>query len=170
MENKDTKQFYLFVKGEKVAVSEEVYRAYVRADDSAARSQRRNSKCLVKGERKGLVRCKRNCEECPYYSAGNKLLGGVLSLDGLIEEGYEEVADTDIENDLIVNEEKEKMLNALPKAIASLNERQQYIVKAIYFQGKTQLELSQELKVSQVAIFNILGRAKAKLKKFLENF
>lgn len=170
MENKDTKQFYLFVKGEKVAVSEEVYRAYVRADDSAARSQRRNSKCLVKGERKGLVRCKGNCEECPYYSAGNKLLGGVLSLDGLIEEGYEEVADTDIENELIANEEKEKMLTALPKAIASLKKKQQYIVKAIYFQGKSQKEVANELGVFQSTVSETLNCAVAKLKKFLKNF
>ena len=170
MENKDTKQFYLFVKGEKVAVSEEVYRAYVRADYSAARSQRRNSKCLVKGERKGLVRCKRNCEECPYYSAGNKLLGGVLSLDGLIEEGYEEVADTDIENDLIVNEENDTKSKALYSAMEKLTKRQRYIIREIYFNGKSQAELCRIFNMEKSAMSKTVSRALKTLRKFLEKF
>lgn len=170
MENKDTKQFYLFVKGEKVAVSEEVYRAYVRADDSAARSQRRNSKCLVKGERKGLVRCKGNCEECPYYSAGNKLLGGVLSLDWLIEEGYEEVADTDIENDLIVNEENNTKSKALYSAMEKLTKRQRYIIREIYFNGKSQAELCRIFNMEKSAMSKTVSRALKTLRKFLEKF
>ena len=170
MENKDTKQFYLFVKGEKVAVSEEVYRAYVRADDSAARSQKRNSKCLVKGERKGLVRCKRNCEECPYYSAGNKLLGGVLSLDGLIEEGYEEVADTDIENELIANEENDTKSKALYSAMEKLTKRQRYIIREIYFNGKSQAELCRIFNMEKSAMSKTVSRALKSLRKFLEKF
>ena len=120
METKEQKQYYITVKGQKVPVSEEVYRAYVRPVEASEREERRNSKCLVKGERSGLVRCKEDCSKCPYHMAGNKLLGGKLSLDGLIDQGYEESSGEDIESEVIERQEKNKRTEALHKAIARL--------------------------------------------------
>ena len=85
----ENKQFYIRVNGQEVEVTEEVYRAYVRPVSALRRRERRESRCLVKGRRYGLVRCKADCGKCPYYSAGNKLRGGVLSLDALREAGYD---------------------------------------------------------------------------------
>lgn len=66
METKEQKEFYVTVNGQKVEVSEEVYRAYVRPVRAQQRTEKRNRRCKVKGARLGLVRCKGNCSECEY--------------------------------------------------------------------------------------------------------
>ena len=170
METKEQKQYYITVKGQKVPVSEEVYRAYVRPVEASEREERRNSKCLVKGERSGLVRCKEDCSKCPYYMAGNKLLGGKLSLDGLIDQGYEESSGEDIESEVIERQEKNKRTEALHKAIARLTKQQKKVIEEIFFNEKTQCVLAEELGVSQQAVSRVLKQAISKLKKFLENF
>lgn len=164
----ENKQFYIKVNGQKVPVSEEVYRAYVRPITSSQRTARRNSKCLVKGKRSGLVRCKNDCSKCPYYSAGNKLLGGVLSLDALKDDGKEEAATSDIERDLIEFEENNQRIAALHRAIEKLNERQQYIVREIYFYGKSQKEVCEVLGIDKTSMSKALSRALASLKKILK--
>ena len=55
METKEQKKFYVTVNGQKVEVSEEVYRAYVRPMNASERKERREARCMVKGKRKGLV-------------------------------------------------------------------------------------------------------------------
>ena len=83
------KEFYIVIKGEKVVVSEEVYRAYVRPIRNAQRKERREWKCRVMGEKGHLVRCKKKCGECEYAKDGNKATGNILSLDKLLEKGVE---------------------------------------------------------------------------------
>lgn len=164
----ENKQFYIKVNGQKVPVSEEVYRAYVRPITSSQRTARRNSKCLVKGKRSGLVRCKNDCSKCPYYSAGNKLLGGVLSLDVLKDDGKEEAATSDIEHDLIEFEENNQRIAALHRAIEKLNERQQYIVREIFFKGKTQEEVRQKIGISKSSMSEAYHCILRLLKNFLQ--
>ena len=53
METKEQKQYYITVKGQKVPVSEEVYRAYVRPVRAQQRAMRRNWRCVLKAD-KGL--------------------------------------------------------------------------------------------------------------------
>lgn len=166
----ENKQFYIKVNGQKVPVSEEVYRAYVRPITSSQRAARRNSKCLVKGVRSGLVRCKKDCSECPYYSAGNKLLGGVLSLDVLKDDGREEAAISDIERDLIECEEDNQRIDALYRAIEHLTEQQKLVIEELFFNGRTQQKVAEQLGISQQAVSNILNRALATLKKNLKKF
>lgn len=164
----ENKQFYLKVNGRKVEVSEAVYRAYVRPITAFQRRERRESRCLVKGERYGLVRCKGDCDKCPYYSAGNKLQGGVLSLDALFEAGHDEAADADIEVELSDREEKENKAAALHRAIAQLNERQRQMVKMIYFEGKTQEEVAEYYGIGKQAVSNAMQRIYAALKRHLQ--
>ena len=164
----ENRQFYIKVNGQNVPVSEEVYRAYVRPITSSQRTARRNSKCLVKGKRSGLVRCKNDCSKCPYYSAGNKLLGGILSLDVLRDDGKEEAATSDIERDLIEFEENNQRIAALYRAIEKLNERQQYIVREIYLYGKSQKEVCEVLGIDKTSMSKALSRALASLKKILK--
>ena len=168
MENKETKQYYIKVNGQRVEVTEEVYRAYVRPVNASQRAARRNGKCLVKGKRSGLVRCTKDCSQCHYYMAGNKMLGGVLSLDTLGADGYEEQSPTDIEGDLIEQEEKVLQTAALYKAIGKLNERQQYIVREIYYKGKTCEEVARILGVDGSAVRHALQRILAALRKNFE--
>ena len=48
----EKKEFYITIKGKKVEVSEEVYRAYVRPIRAEQRQKRRNWKCQVKGKKR----------------------------------------------------------------------------------------------------------------------
>ena len=54
MGTKEQKQYYVIVNGQKVEVTEEVYRAYVRPVRAQQRTEKRNKRCKVKGERFGL--------------------------------------------------------------------------------------------------------------------
>ena len=90
---------------------------------------------MVKGKRKGLVRCREDCFQCPYYLAGNRLQGGVLSLDVFAEDGHEEASDLDLERDVIENEDAERENTALHRAVSMLNERQQYLICEIFFKA-----------------------------------
>lgn len=164
----ENKQFYIKVNGQKVGVTEEVYRAYVRPVTALQRRKRRESRCLVKGRRYGLVRCKEDCGKCPYYSAGNKLQGGVLSLDALRDAGYDEVSDEDVEGGLLEREETIGKAAALHKAIEKLNERQRYIIREIYFGGKTQKELCELLGIDKTSMSKAVSRALASLKKHMQ--
>lgn len=70
METKEQKQYYVIVNGQKVEVTEEVYRAYVRPVRAQQRTEKRNKRCKVKGERFGLVRCNGDCSKCEYAKSG----------------------------------------------------------------------------------------------------
>lgn len=168
METKEQKKFYVTVNGQKVEVGEEVYRAYVRPMNASGRKERREARCMVKGKRKGLVRCREDCFQCPYYLAGNRLQGGVLSLDVFAEDGYEEASDLDLEREVIENEEAEREKTALHRAVSMLNERQQYLIKALYFNGKTQGEIAVETGATKQAVSNAVRRALTSLKKILK--
>lgn len=164
----ENKQFYIKVNGQKVPVSEEVYRAYVRPVNARKRAELRNNKCQVRGERSGLVRCREDCSECPYFIKGNKRRGSVLSLDGLIENGHEEAAHTDMERELIEHEENTQQVIALHNAIEQLTERQRKMVHMIFFEGKTQDELAAYYGVKKQAVSNAMQRIYATLKRKLE--
>lgn len=170
METKEQKQYYITVKGQKVPVSEEVYRAYVRPVRAQQRAEKRKRRCKVKGERFGLVRCNDNCKNCPYALDGKSTIGMEQSLESLLESGFEFTSELDLEADLLAAEEKEEQTKRLQSAIACLTERQQYLIREIYFNGKTQCVLAKELGVSQQAISRVLRQAMSKLKRFLENF
>ena len=67
----ENKKFYVTIKGEKIEVTEEVYRAYVRPIRKEQRQKRRDWKCRVVGPKGNLIRCPNKCEECPYAKAGS---------------------------------------------------------------------------------------------------
>lgn len=162
----ENKEFYLIVKGEKVIVSEEVYRAYVRPIRAEQRRERRKWRCKVFGEKGNLVRCKRNCAECEYANAGKNATGNALSLDGIKDAGIEiENRELDVEADYIETEAARDRQERLHKAIGELNPRQQEIVKLFYFDRKTQQEIADLYGVSQQAIVNALKKILARLKK-----
>ena len=168
METKEQKKFYVTVNGQKVEVSEEVYRAYVRPVRAQQRTEKRNRRCKVKGARLGLVRCKGNCSECEYAKSG-KTFGGVeQSLESLFEAGFEVASELDLEADLLAAEERNEQMEKLHSAIACLTERQQYLIREIYFNGRTQGEIVAETGAAKQAVSNAVRRALASLKKILK--
>ena len=168
METKELKKFYVTVNGQKVEVSEEVYRAYVRPVRAQQRTEKRNRRCKVKGARLGLVRCKGNCSECEYAKSG-KTFGGVeQSLESLFEAGFEVASELDLEADLLAAEERNEQMEKLHSAIAFLTERQQYLIREIYFNGRTQGEIAAAMGATKQAVSNAVRRALASLKKILK--
>ncbi len=164
MDNKD-KKFYLTIKGQKVEVSEKIYREYVRPVWSEQRRERRSWRCRVKGEKGKLIRCIKDCNQCPYFLVGNNAQGNNLSLEWLNEEGLDfEDNSFDIEQNYIDSEEKQQLYNA----IAQLTPRQQEIVRMIYFEDKSQEEIRKSLGISKSSMSEAVQRIYATLRKILE--
>ena len=134
----DNKTFYLFVKGQKVEVSEEIYRAYVQP------------------ERKQRMR---------EYRAKNKIV--VSSIEGLEEKGFE-VADEsqDFLTSLIDLEEENERKTLLVKALSCLKEQDKQIVQLYFYDNKTQDEIADILGVSRQHISKKIKQILEKLKQF----
>ena len=170
METKEQKQYYVTVNGQKVEVTEEVYRAYVRPVRAQQRTEKRNKRCKVKGERFGLVRCTGDCSKCEYAKSGKALGGAEQSLEELAESGFELPSESDMEADLLTVEEREERAEKLRSAIARLSERQRFILQEVFFRNQTQKEVASQLKISQQAVSKTLKNAIQNLKKYFGIF
>lgn len=145
----ENKEFYLVIKGEKVIVSEEVYRAYKSSDRAERKRKQRMWRCRIKRE-KGInnqwKRCQGNCEECQFKQ--QKMSD--VSLDALKEEGFDGVDESlDVEANFIAREERKEMYQKLKQAISSLKPVQREIIKMIYVEGKSQKEVAKELGIAE---------------------
>lgn len=135
----EEKTYYLYVKGQKVEVSEEVYRAYVQP------------------ERKQRMR---------DYRAKEKI--SITSIEALSEKGFElEDTTQDFESALIEDEERSEELSKLHAAIEQLSERDRRVVQLYYFEGKTQQEIAVILGIAKSTMSELLPRILLRLKKFL---
>ena len=162
----EKKEFYIVIKGEKVTVSEEVYRAYIRPLRAERLRKLRAWKCQVKGKKGNLVRCQEDCSKCPYALAGNNATGNTLSLDEFKEDGVEIVdRSVDLEISYIENEEWTSNQKRLHKAILQLTPRQQEMVQMIYYEGKTEQEIADKYGITQQAVHNALKKILSRLKK-----
>ena len=165
----ENKEFYVVIQGQKVFVSEEVYRAYVRPIRKEQRRKRRTWKCQVKGKKGNLVRCKKDCSKCEFALSGHNATGNVLSLDVFIEDGVEILdRDFDLERMYIEKEDGTSCRAEIWKAISELTPRQQEIVRMVYFEGKTREEVARFYGVDGSAIRHAMQRIYATLKKILE--
>ncbi len=134
----ESKTFYLYVKGQKVEVSEEVYRAYVQPE----RKQRKRD-----------------------YRAKDKV--SVTSIEVLSEKGFELEDETqDFESALIENEDHAEELSKLHAAIEQLSERDRQIVKLYFFERKTQQEIADIFGITRQAVQKQLGKILVRLKNF----
>lgn len=169
MENKD-KSFTLKIGGKEIEVSEEIYRAYIRPVRSEQRQKRREWKCVLMSEKgRHYVRCKKQCESCPYYISGQAARGNKVSLDKLMEAGADYADEHgDMEKDHIDRETKKEKYTALYKAIRQLRPRQQEMVRMIYFEGISQEDAANKLGIAQASVSITLNRAIENLKKIMK--
>ena len=138
----ENKTYYLYVKGQRVEVSEQIYRAYVQP------------------ERKQRMR---------EYRAKEKI--SVTSIEALSEKGFEpEDGTQDFESALIESEEQSEELTKLHAAIVHLSERDRQIIQLYYFDGKTQQEIAALFGISQQALQKSLVRISIRLKNFFLTF
>ena len=89
-------------------------------------------------------------------------------MESLLESGFETPSGIDLEADLLAAEEREEQAKRLQSAIACLTERQQYLIREIYFNGKTQKEIAVEMGIAKQTVSDAVRRALTSLKKILQ--
>ena len=146
----ESKERFIKINGEQVAVSEEVYREYMRPVWAESKRRERGRRCRVDNG----VRCTNDCKLC-----GRQRTGRALSLDWFVEDGLEIADPIDIEDALAEAE----LRQALREAVASLPEDERRIIR-IAFQGKTEREAAEEVGLAKSTFTrkrdNIVGKLK----------
>jgi RNA polymerase sigma factor (sigma-70 family) len=149
----DTKQRFISIHGENIAVSEEVYLAYKRPIWAEQKRRDREGRCQdIKG-----VRCAEDCKLCD-----KQRMGKPMSLDKLIEDGLEYADPNDID-ETVTNDE---LRRALRKAVAELPEDEKRIIN-IAFQGKPERETAVKIGLSRNTFTYKRDRIVDKLKNTL---
>lgn len=149
--------FYIVVNGEKVYVTEEVYRAYVRPVRNEQRNEKRWSRCMIGGKR-----CLEDCSKCSHFKTGK-----FLSLDALMEEdGMDFQDENSITEDLIM---QKLLINALYKAVGRLPEKERTAV-ILYSRKATESQIGKKIGMSQQGAGKLLKRVWKKLEKELKDY
>ena len=141
------KEYYVFVKGKKVIVTEEVYKAYKQPVWKEERAIRRKWKCR---DAHG-VRCKRECSECQIGRLGYGAMGNDLSIERMIEDEDPEFATVpDIADIMIIKDE----LSGIWEEIDKMSATSQELIKLIT-EGYSQRECAEILGVDKEQIGRI---------------
>ena len=120
--NEETKNYFITLKDVEIPVTEEVYRAYYRPVWAAIKRKEREKRC----RNADGSRCTEDCDQCDREPDG-----GFLSLDKLIDEGYE-TADSDAVDDIVM----EKMLiDELYAALDELSDDERNLVSRLLGMG-----------------------------------
>lgn len=167
MAENNTKQFYLTIKGQKITVSEEVYRACVRPVRAEQRQLRRKSKCLVLSEKGHLVRCTKDCNGCPHRMNSNYKSANDLSLEWFLDDGYEMPEPIGLEERVIEKDDRFEELVKLYTAISKLSKRNRMLIQLYYFEGKTHKEIAEAFGVTRQAIQKQIAKILEFMKKIL---
>ena len=169
MKYREQKEFYLMIKGQKVIVSEEVYRAYVQPIRAEQQKRKRERRCILEkvvNGKKIQFRCKGKCSACEKHFEENKNINIAVSFDELVSNGFDmSDATIDLQEDYIRKESAAELYELIQK----LSPHQQEIIKAVYFDGESQQNVANRKGTTRRAVNNSLVRALATLKKFLEN-
>ena len=167
MEEKD-KRYYVTVKGERIPVTEEVYRAFVRPLRAEQRARRRNFRCVVFSKKRGhFVRCREKCESCHRYLSGQDATGNMLSLDALSEDLADFADLFDTEAYLSEREERAERADRLRAAIGRLTSRQQDMVRMVFFEEKSQEEVAKFYGIDGSSVRHAMKRVYRALQKIL---
>lgn len=149
--------FYIVVNGEKVYVTEEVYRAYVRPVRNEQRNEKRWSRCMIGGKR-----CLEDCSKCSHFKTGK-----FLSLDALMEEdGMDFQDENSITEDLIM---QKLLIRALYESIGKLPEKERTAV-LLYGDKATESQIGDAIGMSQQGAGKLLKRVWKKLEKELKDY
>lgn len=169
MKDREQKEFYLMIKGQKVIVSEEVYRAYVQPIRAEQQKRKRERRCILEkvvNGKKIQFRCKGKCSACEKHFEENKNINIAVSFDELVSNGFDmSDATIDLQEDYIRKESAAE----LSRLIQKLSFNQQEIIKAVYFDGESQQNVANRMGITRKAVNNSLVRTLATLKKFLKN-
>ena len=133
------KEYYLYVKGEAIPISEEVYKAYWKITE--------HEKYLQK-------------KDCKY---------GVIPFSSLDHDGHfvDNIIDEKIDLEKIV--EVKMRIEELHKALATLTKEERELMEAIFYREESLRSISRKEKVTHQAIGQRRDQILEKLRKILED-
>lgn len=175
MENNNDKTYYLTVRNtltgkyEKVFVSEEVYRTHTSFRDAEKKRMQRMMRCTVPNENGKPVRCKEDCSKCEALRLGLIEKPTPLSIEGLIEQGFDIPDPNNDFEDRILERRDEEEKERLYKAIGQLTPRQQQLIRLTYYEGLSHDQIAEREGITRRAVSYAVERAENALKRFLKN-
>ena len=135
---KEKKEFYLYVNGQKVKVSEEIYKVYWR--------EREHEKYLEQVDRKNHLLFFSSLDHDGHY------------VDNIVDESV----------DVAKIVETQMMIESLRYAISKLNDEERDIIERLYFYDETLSSIARKKKVSYQAVQWRKNSILKKLKLLLE--
>ena len=125
------------------------------------------SRCMVPGKRKAFVRCRdtNKCSACPYGVTPETRQAAVVSLDGLIESGWDPTPVESVEHTVLAKIEREE-IRAL---MCAEDWRIAEAYEARTFLGDPVKTIAAELGLSEPRVYQMLSRAKQIVKEYRED-
>lgn len=143
------KNFYLYIDGQPVEVSEEVYREYKRAEEKERYFMRRLKKGRFVVDAEGQT-----VDYIPSREA---------SYEQLMEADWKFSAPGESMDDMMI---KAQLLETLDKALCSLTVEERELIQEIFYLEKSEREVSTAYHLTQAAIHKRKKKILEKLKKF----
>ena len=132
------KEFYLYVNGQKVKVSEEIYKVYWR--------EREHEKYLEQVDRKNHLLFFSSLDHDGHY------------VDNIVDESV----------DVAKMVETQMMIESLRYAISKLNDEERDIIERLYFNDETLRSVAKLKSITHPALMKRRNKILEKLKKFIE--
>ena len=133
------KEFYLYVNGQKVKVSEEIYKVYWR--------EREHEKYLEQVDRKNHLLFFSSLDHDGHY------------VDNIVDESV----------DVAKIVETQMMIESLRYAISKLNDEERDIIERLYFNDETLRSVARLKSITHPALIKRRNKILEKLKKFIED-
>ena len=126
-----------------------------------------STRCMVPGQRKAFIRCKdtNKCSECPYGRTPETKQASLVSLDGLVEDGYEPETADSVEQQAVAKMEYAEIrarMDAEDPRIARA-------LEAKVLLGDPVTKIAGDLGVSEPWVYQLIKRAKEIGKKYRMN-
>lgn len=148
MEKRD---FYLYIDGQPIPVSEEVYREYCRAEDK--------ERYFMGRLKKGHTKVNPDTQEAHYIPSRE------LSYEQLVEQDWQFAAPDDSVEDKAV---RAAMLEKLEAVLHSLSAEELAFLEELFYLEKTEREVAGMYDVSQNTVHYRKNRLLDKLRKMME--
>lgn len=126
-----------------------------------------STRCMVPGQRKSFVRCKdtNKCSQCPYGRTPETKQASLISLDDLVENGYEPETADQVEQQAMAKMEYAEIrarMDAEDPRIARAFEARELL-------GDSVTRIAADLGVSEPRVYQLLKRAKEIGKEYRMN-
>ena len=125
-----------------------------------------STRCMVPGQRKVFIRCKdtNKCSACPYGRTPDTKQAAIISLDGLVEDGYEPETCGFVEQQAMAKMEYAELrarMDAEDPRIARAFEAKELL-------GDSVTRIAADFGISEPRVYQLIARAKAIGKDFSE--